>query len=509
MPPGNISRSPRSGSTTWRRSPPSLTTPATTRTPASSAASPCRVSTAPAAAGCSTRTRTAPRPPSARCRGAGRCSTSTTCPAPTASTRATASWRRSTAGRCCREPWQRCSYWWGLSSSAGFKPGVRIKLAFWLDRPVLGAELERHLEGCPIDASTLRAVQPIYIARPILIGVPDPIEQRTGLEQDIHDAVPLPVLPAEKPRPMRHNAFQRRAALRLRLARRPWPNCGLRRCAAPWSGPASGGRHRCLIWAAARAVELDDALPREDIAAALIAAAQRAGLDDTRPTSPARSATASSSGSSARERGMTDRGFYQFEGEPETEPKPKDDSARGGAQTRHRLPAHGATGSSCTAPPTSRGTRSSPAQWIVRDWIPSGHITGLYGHGGGGKTTLADAAAAAPRQRPERALARDAGAQVADRSRCSAKTTTDEIERKIDAVRRCLRPPMGRLSALCLFEPVRRREPARASRDETGWRSRRTLCRSVRAGGGRAPRPARLRWHPRYLRRATSTTRSR
>ena len=28
---------------------------------------------------------------------------------------------------------------------------------------------------------------------------------------------------------------------------------------------------------------------------------------------------------------MTDRGFYQFEGEPEAEPKPKDDSARGGA----------------------------------------------------------------------------------------------------------------------------------------------------------------------------------
>jgi hypothetical protein len=79
------------------------------------------------------------------------------------------------------ECWQRCSYWWGLSSSAGFKPGVRLKLAFWLDRPVLGSELERHLRGCPIDSSTLRAVQPIYVARPILVGVEDPIRQRTGL----------------------------------------------------------------------------------------------------------------------------------------------------------------------------------------------------------------------------------------------------------------------------------------------------------------------------------------
>ena len=41
-----------------------------------------------------------------------------------------------------------------------------------------------------------------------------------------------------------------------------------------------GGRHRCLIWAAARAVELDDAIPPETIANALIEAALRAGLQD-------------------------------------------------------------------------------------------------------------------------------------------------------------------------------------------------------------------------------------
>ena len=42
-----------------------------------------------------------------------------------------------------------------------------------------------------------------------------------------------------------------------------------------------GGRHRCLIWAAARAVELDDAIPRASIADALIDAAKRAGLEDS------------------------------------------------------------------------------------------------------------------------------------------------------------------------------------------------------------------------------------
>jgi hypothetical protein len=42
-----------------------------------------------------------------------------------------------------------------------------------------------------------------------------------------------------------------------------------------------GDRHRCLIWAAARAVERDDAIPRAEIAAELMAAARRAGIDDS------------------------------------------------------------------------------------------------------------------------------------------------------------------------------------------------------------------------------------
>ena len=83
---------------------------------------------------------------------------------------------------------------------------------------------------------------------------------------------------------------------------------------------------------------------------------------------------------------MTHRGFYDFEGEPEAEPKPKDDLARGGANGqaastwRDRIKLH------CAA--DLEGRAIPPRQWIVRDWIPSGHITGLYGHGGGGKTTL-------------------------------------------------------------------------------------------------------------------------
>jgi hypothetical protein len=176
--------------------------------------------------------------------------------------------------------WQRCSYWWGVSSSAGFKPGIRIKLAFWLDRPVLGAELERHLVGAPVDTCTLRAVQPIYVARPILVDVADPIAVRTGLEEDRDAVVRLPVLPTEKPKASAPNhsphgigyvsgaspavADRRLAALCRRIEQ-----------------AAAGGRHRCLMWASARAVELDDAIPREAIAGQLMTAARRAGIDDS------------------------------------------------------------------------------------------------------------------------------------------------------------------------------------------------------------------------------------
>ena len=44
---------------------------------------------------------------------------------------------------------------------------------------------------------------------------------------------------------------------------------------------AVGQRRLCLLWASVRAVELDDALPRIAIAAELIAAARRAGLDES------------------------------------------------------------------------------------------------------------------------------------------------------------------------------------------------------------------------------------
>ncbi|KQT53550.1 hypothetical protein ASG52_05390 [Methylobacterium sp. Leaf456] len=98
--------------------------------------------------------------------------------------------------------------WWAFSASQGFKEGLRLRLAFWLDRPVFGDELtlwlaERRPEHdkprrnwqpvSPVDPVVFRTVQPIYVARPILgPGVVDPVPRRSGLLVGSRDAVSVP-----------------------------------------------------------------------------------------------------------------------------------------------------------------------------------------------------------------------------------------------------------------------------------------------------------------------------
>ena len=176
--------------------------------------------------------------------------------------------------------YQAASFWWSWTSSAGIKPELRMRLAFWLEQPVDKSFLDRWLADAPVDTTVFRTVQAIYVARPILKGVPDPVPRRSGLFVDVDDTVPVPELPPEEPKAPeqpRHSAEGRRyvsgcphgtAAARLR------PLCDA------VARKSQGGRHRALLWAAARAVELDDAMPRAAIATELLAAARRAGLDE-------------------------------------------------------------------------------------------------------------------------------------------------------------------------------------------------------------------------------------
>jgi hypothetical protein len=176
---------------------------------------------------------------------------------------------------------RRATCWWQLTSSAGVKPGVRLRLAFWLDRALGQGELERLFADSPVDHSVFRPVQAIYVARPILRGIDDPVPVRWGVLVDRDEVVQVPALPTparpkvislmHSPEGKRYVSGDPPPVARKRLA----ALCGAVARAAP------GGRHRCLIWAAARGVELDDALDRAEIAAALMDAARAAGLEDS------------------------------------------------------------------------------------------------------------------------------------------------------------------------------------------------------------------------------------
>ena len=68
-----------------------------------------------------------------------------------------------------------------IQASAGhaIKPGARLRLWFWCDRPLLGDEAKRWLAGRPFDSSVFRTVQPIYTAAPIFTdGMKDHLPHR-------------------------------------------------------------------------------------------------------------------------------------------------------------------------------------------------------------------------------------------------------------------------------------------------------------------------------------------
>lgn len=88
------------------------------------------------------------------------------------------------------------------TASHTIKPGLRLRLWFWLARPLGGGELKRWLAGSPVDCSVFGAAQPIYTAAPIFCAGTDPIPSRLALlpgEQEV--AAPSPEALAPPPRP--------------------------------------------------------------------------------------------------------------------------------------------------------------------------------------------------------------------------------------------------------------------------------------------------------------------
>lgn len=94
------------------------------------------------------------------------------------------------------------SAWWQMTSGAGIKPGIRMRLWYWLDRPVSDAEAKRWLEASPVDGSIYGAVAIHYTASPIFDDpADDPVPIRSGFFWRHHNTVAVPELPEPTPEP--------------------------------------------------------------------------------------------------------------------------------------------------------------------------------------------------------------------------------------------------------------------------------------------------------------------
>jgi hypothetical protein len=87
---------------------------------------------------------------------------------------------------------------WQFTASQGIKPGISLRLFFWSDRPLADWELKQWLADSPVDHAVFSPAQPIYVARPIFVGMPDPVPSRSGIWRGDRDAITPPVI--ERPR---------------------------------------------------------------------------------------------------------------------------------------------------------------------------------------------------------------------------------------------------------------------------------------------------------------------
>jgi len=83
------------------------------------------------------------------------------------------------------EPFRAASCWYQATGSARTKPGLRLRLAFWLSEPLSDASIKSWVATWPVtvDTALYTPSQPHYLAEPVYQGVPDPWagESRSGV----------------------------------------------------------------------------------------------------------------------------------------------------------------------------------------------------------------------------------------------------------------------------------------------------------------------------------------
>jgi hypothetical protein len=104
---------------------------------------------------------------------------------------------------------------WQFTSSQGFKGStINLRLYFWADRPLSDSDLKTWLCGCEpgtkerrwpmIDGAVFSPAQPIYTAAPLIVGMRDPMPQRSGMLYGETDEVAAPEIAPEHRRYSAH-----------------------------------------------------------------------------------------------------------------------------------------------------------------------------------------------------------------------------------------------------------------------------------------------------------------
>ncbi|NGM20707.1 hypothetical protein G3576_11845 [Roseomonas stagni] len=166
------------------------------------------------------------------------------------------------------------------TASHGIKPGARLRLWGWCNRPVTSAECKAWLAAAPVDRSLYSAVQPHYTAAPVFVGWADHLPRRLAFLEGLEEVVvpPAPLLAPSPPPP---------AATALRRPGRLYSGGEVMRFARLLrvvQDAVEGERHRLLFWASCRAGELVAAgiLDETTAHAALVQAAMDGGGKDRR-----------------------------------------------------------------------------------------------------------------------------------------------------------------------------------------------------------------------------------
>lgn len=162
------------------------------------------------------------------------------------------------------------------SAGHGIKPGCRLRLWYWCNRPIGGGELTRWLTGAPVDRSVFRPVQPIYTAAPVFADaerdhLPHRIAEVPGRAilpvpsvEELRPPAPRPPRPLPRPTDAGANRYAFAA---------------LRNSSARVARTAVNQRHYTIVSEARQLARFVSAglLAERDIRAALSSAAEQAG----------------------------------------------------------------------------------------------------------------------------------------------------------------------------------------------------------------------------------------